>query len=239
MPAEYQMMDNRASRFWQDPTLYGLSLLCLFLDEFGTEGLTWEPETIEMEVHSEFGVDLPAASFDRLMTAISILTSNSFFVSPPDFTRACVSLSGHAFNPESFILPDCADLAWGITEGLLISPPDDKQEAPFSREIIAYVGACLDDEGIITAPDVLRIGLRDRDVADQVRYNFSDDPEMFSAVQGMEADKTDAINQLVQGRLRGLLTQLRELPVADGRAAQLAAKLLSKLPGDEALPLPG
>jgi hypothetical protein len=247
MPEGHGLIDHSLAHYWRDRRLFATSLLALYLHQYGPkegkgseiECLYWGPETIEMEVHDDFGVDLPQGNFERLLTAITLLTTNTFFTSPPDFTRACVVLSGHVPNPNTMLLPDCADLAWGITEALLISPPDDDDQAPFSPEILGYVGTCLDDEGILNPPDVLKIGTRSADSLNRQNYAFSDDPDMFAAVVGFERDKTQSINDLVRGRLRALLTQLSTLPVAHGKAAALAANLLAKLPAGEELPLPG
>lgn len=242
MPKEWKNMRGaeELKAALASPNSYSLTLLIILLDTFGTEALAWDPNTVQMEVEQEYGVDLPGANFDRLMTAVSILTTDSFYVSLPDFARACAVLSGHMPSPELMILPDADDLAWGMTEGMLISPPDEeKGDSPFDPEIRGYIGHALDNEGIITPPDVLRMGLRDNDLMDRVRYSFSDDPGMFSAIQQSETSKTEAINQLVKARMRGLIKQLQSLPLKTGQTAQLAEKLLAGLPGDGDLPLPG
>ena len=146
------------------PNSFATVLLTVYLDSFGTEGLAWGPDTVQMEVEQEHGVGLPPANFDRLLTAISLLTTDSFYASLPDFARACVVLSGHLPTPDLLILPDCDDLAWGMTEGMLIAPPDEGEGPPFHPEISGYVGHALDNEGIITPPDVLRLGTRSRDL---------------------------------------------------------------------------
>ncbi len=234
--------DERSqAALWASPGSFATTLLMLFIDAYGTEGLTWHPTTIQMEVEDDFRVDVPAANFDRLMTAISLLTENSFFVSLPDFVRSCVSFNGHYIPSTSMALADSADCAWGMTEAMLLAPPDTAE--PFSEEIRAYVGKVLDREGIQVAPDVLRVAIRDKDLADHVRYNFSDDPEMFSAIAGMEKDKSDAINHLVKGRLRALLKQIGDLKLRSTGAERLkplVEKMLRTLPEDgEDLPLPG
>ncbi len=198
----------------------------------------WHPATVQMEIEHTFGIDLPAASYDRLMTAISLLTTNSFFNSPVDYTRACVVLSGHEVTPQTLMLPDAADLAWGTTEALLISPPDDKDENPFVPEITAYIGMVLDSEGILNPPDILRIATRDNELVNRVNYEYSDDPEMFGAIHQMEGSKTDDINRVIRGRMIALAQQLQALPLRHGKLEELAQRMLANLPGDEPLPLP-
>ena len=202
--------------YWQNPEAFGTCLLILFLDTYGTEGLGWTPETIDMELSTDFG-DVPAANFDRLMTACSLLTSNSFFKSPVDFVKICMSLSGIYQPAEHMLLPDSDDIAWGVTEGLLISPPDDNDNNPFDPEIVGLIGQVLDEEGILVAPDVLRIGVRGADLRSQVDYDFSDDPEMFGAIQKTEQERTDRINHTIQRRSLALMTQLRDLPLTNGK----------------------
>jgi len=233
------------ARFWADRRTFGFTLLIMFLDMFGDEKdeeghiacLKWEPETIEMELRTETGVDVPADNFDRLMTMILLKTTNSFFISPADFTRACVVLAGHHVDQRTLILPDAADIAWGVTEGLLAAPADQKDRNPFRAQITGFIGHVLDSEGILNPPDVLRIATREKDLVSRVNYEFSDDPEMFTAIHGFEKDKTDEINHLVRSRLRGMFLQIQSLTLKNGNASQVVAKMLSVLPGDEDQPL--
>jgi hypothetical protein len=221
-----------------DPRTFGFTLLTIFLDLHGHEGLEYTPATIQMELEQEFGIDMPAGNYDRLLTAINIYTTNGFFVSTPDFVRACVVLSGHHPTPNLMQLPDSEDLAWGITEGLLIHPPEG-EKGPFMPEITAFIGEVLSSEGIINPPDVLRIAVRDQSLLSRVNYDYSEDPEMFAGIVQMENSKTDAINRLVSGRLRGLLMQLSTLPLQNGDAMTMATKMLAKMPkNEEPLPLP-
>lgn len=218
--------------------MFATSLIILFIDSYGTEALTWDPATIEMEIKQDSGVDLSLDNFDRLLTAISLLNSNRFYQSPVDFSRACVVLSGHHVPTDQMILPDAGDLAWGLTEGMLICPPEDDDSKPFTAEILGLVGEVLKDEGILNPPDILRIGLRDKNLMANVSYDFSDDPEMFSAINKEEQSKTDDINKLVRGRLRSLILQMQKLPLRNGNVEAVAKKLLAGLPKSEEMPLP-
>ena len=180
--------DKILTEMWKSPQTFGIVLLTVFLDRFGTEALQWDPATIVMEVEEEFDVDLPQVAIDKLMVAINILTSDAFYNSLPDFITFCNVLSGDTYRPDMFDPADSAEVAWGMTEGLLIAPPEDDEDGPFNDEIRAYIGAVLDSEGIINAPDILQIALRRANISDAANQ-FSDDPEMFSAIYDVEADK--------------------------------------------------
>ena len=200
---------------WTSKETFGSVLLTLFLDRFGTEALEWDPSTIAMEIEEEFDVDLPQLTLDRLMVAIQILTTDKFFKSLPDFVMFCNVLDGDVYNPETFDPADAEEVAWGITEALLISPPDDDDPEPFTDEIRAYIGATLDKEGIINAPDILRLALRTARVSPNME-EFSDDPMMFNAIYDLEAGKTEDINQSMLLKTQLLIAQLQALNLENG-----------------------
>ncbi len=236
MPVEQRAPRSEAKRFWQKPGLFGFNGLALFIDAFGTEALTWAPETIEMELRDEFGGDAEEGNFERLMVAISVLNTDSFFTSVPDFIRGCVTLSGHRIGENAMILPNSGEIAWGITEAMLMNKPDDKD--PFVPEIVEFIRQTLDDEGVLTPPDVLRIATNSRELVEKVNYEYSDDPEMFSAIQKNEEDRSSAIDLMVKGRLKSMLMQLRDLPLANSKdKSELVGKLLTKLPLTGDMPL--
>jgi hypothetical protein len=186
--------------------MFATTLVAMFLDAYGSEALSWEPLAIEIQIEEDNGLEIPRENFERLMAAIAILTTNSFFLSVVDFARLCVILSGNSVPSDILALPDSDDIAWGVTEALLLSPPET--ENPFNEEITAFMGKVLDAEGIITPPDVLRIATRDNKLVDRVQYDFSDDPVMFNAMFDMETSKTETINAIVTGRMLALVNQL-------------------------------
>jgi hypothetical protein len=232
--------DLRAEgKVWANQDSFTTTLVVLFVDTYGTEGFDWHPNTVEIEVEHDFRINLPDVNFEKLMTGISLFKTNNFYRSLPDFIRSCVVLNGERVGKDQFELADAADCAWGMTEAMLLHPPE--VDEPFTAEIRTYVGKMLDQEGILTPPDILRIALRDQDVAEQVRYGFSDDPEMFGAIQDMQAAKTEDINHLIKSRLRSLFHQLKSLPLnaqASDNMAKVVEKVLRSLPGDATPPLP-
>ena len=201
---------------WTDPTTFATTLLVMFADRFGTEGMQWEPETIAYSIEREFRVALPPANFDRLMTAIAMKLSNAFYKDLPTFIDFCNVLSGDSYDPRVWDPADSSEIAWGITEALFLDPPDPDDEEPFTDEIRAYIGAVLDAEGIITPPPILRIALRDS--FNNHPDTYSDDPEMFNAVYDFEASKTSEITKMLKEGLSRLGQQLESLPLRTGDA---------------------
>ena len=222
------MAKNILQEAWTSRETFASVLLTLFLDRFGTEALDWDPATITLEIEEEFDVDLSRLALDKLMVAIHLLTTDRFFKSLPDFIAFCSVLNGDFYQPTTFDPADAEDVAWGITESMLISPPDETDPEPFTNEIRAYIGSVLDDEGLINAPDILRIALRKARVSPSIG-DLSDDPEMFSAVYDVEAGKTAEINKTIKMKTQILSAQLAALQLNNGTTQQVA-----KLLGDSA-----
>jgi len=208
---------------------YATTLVTLCVDVYGTECFAWAPQTLEMEVNDDFAVKLPRPTFDRLLTGINLITSDDFYRSLPDFINYCNILSGDSYDPRSWDPADATECAWGITEALLLAPPDDHEENPFSDEIVGYIGAALDAEGIIQPPDVLKIAVRDQDPAGVIQGEFSDDPEMFDAIYDLESTKTGEINSIVRANLQQMARQLEALPLRNGSAQGVVQQMLQSL----------
>ena len=209
---------------WTSRETFGSVLLTLFLDRFGMEGLEWDPATIALEIEEEFNVKLSQGSLDKLIVCIQILTTDRFFKNPPDFISFCNVLGDDTYRPDMWDPADAEEIAWGITEALMIEPPDENDPEPFTDEIRGYIGAVLDSEGIINPPDILRIALRSNRVSKNIT-DFSDDPEMFSAVYDLEAGKTEDINNTLRMKTKLLAEQMAALNLKNGNTQNVVEML--------------
>lgn len=218
------MAKNILQEAWTSRETFASVLLTLFLDRFGMEALEWDAATIALEIEEEFDIELPQLSLDKLIVAIQILTTDRFHKSLPDFVEFCNVLNGDTYTPQTFDPADAEEVAWGITESMLIAPPDDEDKEPFNNEIRAYIGAALDQEGIINAPDVLRIALRKARISPSID-DFSDDPEMFSAIYDVEQGKTEEINETIRAKTKILAAQLAALQLTNGNTQSVAQML--------------
>lgn len=211
------------------PETFVTTFLTIFVDLYGTEGFDWSPETIRMELEQDFGIKLPNLSLDRIMAGIYLVTSNGFYKSLPDFIELCNILSGSPSTMGEFDPADASEVAWGITEAMLLSPPNENDDEPFNPEVIGYISSVLADEGILVPPDILMLGIQNTELLKKVQYGYSDDPEMMSSIWGFEKEKTDDINDLVKSRLFALVRQMQTLPLQDGNTADIAKKMLGEL----------
>lgn len=224
----FENMFKRSTRaLLLDPNTFATTMIVALTDFYGTEFLNWAPETIRIETEEDYAFEWHQTNYDRLMAGIALVTSNSFYKSLPDFIELSNILSGAPAHPGVFEPADPAECAWGVTEALLLAPPDEDE--PFNEEIRAYIGKVCEMEGIITLPDILRIGIRDPNLKVRIHNDFGDDPDMYGAIWKVESEKTEDINDLVKMRLTLLVQQLAGLQLVNGDTTDIAKRMLRNL----------
>jgi hypothetical protein len=213
---------------------YATTLLVMFVDAYGMDALEWHPTAIRMQLEQDHGVELLPANLDRLMAAITLVTTNYFHKNLPKFMDLCHAINGHGFDPTQVVPPDSAEMAWAISESLLISPPESYgKNEPFCEDILHFVGAVLREEGYVKPPDVLRIA-SDANLSAQVKDTFAGDPDMFKAIYDSQTAKTEEINELIKRGMAELLTQIDTLHLTSGSAEKLTERLRKDIYADEA-----
>jgi hypothetical protein len=177
----------------------------VLIEAYGTEAVAWAPETIMMELQDDFNVQLPKVNMDKLVVGISLLTSDDFYRRPSRFVQMCNVLAGSELSA-SFDRADATECAWGMTEAMLLAPPEPDDDEPFSNEIRAYVGQVLAEEGIHNPPDLLKIGVLPQQHA--ASGLDAEDPEMFAAQYGIRADRSAEIKEMLEDNVQEMLQQL-------------------------------
>jgi hypothetical protein len=157
----------------------------------------------------------------KLMAAITILTTDRFERSLPSFIQLCNVLADDTFDPSVFDIADVSEMAWSITEALLINPPEAEEH--FCDEIRWYIGSMLDEEGVVDAPDVLRLAIR-KQAADPLA-DFSGDPVMYSALYQSQQAKSSEIKELIRSNLTELIKQIESLPLQNGDPSNLLKRI--------------
>lgn len=218
-------------RLWSDPDTLATPLVLWVADRLGMEALNWHPETLWHEITDEIGVIPPPSIFDRFLAGVSILTTNRFWTSLPDFINICNVLSGSTFDPEEFDPADAAECAWGMTEALLLEQPErDNLADLFDPDILAYIGHVCREEGLLHPPSVLKLGGVTPEETANTLYDFADDPELFESVYATSQEKSKEINDLLRERLTRLVHQIEALPLEHGAVDNAASRLRKLLP---------
>jgi hypothetical protein len=173
-----------------------------------------------MELLEDFQVQIPQTNLDKIMAAALLITSDDFYKNLPKFIEICNILADNEFNPEVFDPADPFEIAWGMTEAMLLSPPDEDE--PFSTEIRYYIGKACQNEGLTTPPDILRIGLTD---GNDPLAESADDPTLYSAFFQHQQNRSAEIVDTVREHITGLFNQLESLQLKTGNVKDLLKKL--------------
>ncbi len=229
-------MTSNAAAAVKDPQAFGTTMLIACTSLLEDDGnplafLDWDPETIQAEL-AQYG-DVPQANFNKLMSAIRVVTTNDFQRSLPAFIEVCDALYDGRVNPAVFDPAGTLEIAWGVVEATLLWPPDDNDASEeYHPEILGYIAQTVKHEGYSVPPDgVLMLVPELKDQWSQVAESLTDDPEMLQTVRGVSQEKTDDANADTMERLTLMLEQLAKLQTAQTDAPALAQKLLSELHG--------
>jgi hypothetical protein len=213
------------SRVFHDKESYGTTLIVTAIDHYGYDLLQWAPETIRYELRADIG-DVPTAAFNKLMAAIMLVNTSSqdlFYQDCPTFISICNALTSGTFDLSVFDMADAEECAWGITEAMILAPPEGDE--PFSIDIRAYLGHVLDWEGILEPPDVLRLAVRDTATGLPDYSQFQDDPALFNTAFDNQHAKSEEITNMLRENLQELMTQLNNLDLKNGNTKDLMNKM--------------
>ena len=204
---------------------FATPLFLIVMDRYGTEAMQWTPETIRMELEADFQCELPSISLDKIMAAITIVTTNFFYKDVGRFISICNILAGDNFNPDIFDPADPEEMLVGITEAMLLWPPDeDKQDTEFSEEIREYIKQCLGAEGILQPFDALKLAFP-ADQSVNVDVEYADDPEMYSAIYQVQQRKTAEMRSMYLDNISALSQQLSTLSLTNGVTETIVKQL--------------
>jgi hypothetical protein len=160
------------------------------------------------------------------MAAICILTSDDFYKNLPRFIQLCNVLADDEFNPLVFDPADSFEMAWAITEAMLLSPPEDDE--PFTDEIRFYIGHMLTEDGIVNPPDVLRIAIQDVSIDDPLAGD-AEDPAMYAAFYESQRSKSAEITAMLKRQIDELFAELQSLTLKSGDTADLLKRMQGAL----------
>jgi hypothetical protein len=200
-------------------------LLLICADQFGTEFFDWSPETIQLELEQIFKLKLPRFSLDKIMAAVTLVTTNVFFTNVSRFITLCNILSGDEFQPDEFDPADASEILLGISEAMLIWPPESGNSAEeFSPEIRGYIAEVLKKEGIIRPFDVLKLALNG-DQSAKVDADWADDPELYTGIYQSQAQRQGDMTAVFLENMAQLRQQLSLLVLENGDASQAIERL--------------
>ena len=123
-----------------------LVLDLLLLEAFSKEYLTWEPETIWMEIHKTFGSECSEVCRAKIQAARTCHVSDLPFTAWDVFEKVGISFSGSVplFSEMQRLTPHSCALAISVMSKIRSIRPSD--------EVMKYCAASCMDEGMVFAP---------------------------------------------------------------------------------------
>ena len=227
-----------ASDWLRDPTLYATSAMAILMDRWGTEFIEWDPVTLDLEINSEFGVQISPDLSDRINAASTLFTSNLFMMSLEHFSAVCNALNFGLVTSETFLPADLDDILWGVTEATLLMG-DIAGDQRYSHNIARYVGALLSEIGLKKAPSVLAFAEFDEYETMLEDDAFDDEisAKLWYDRQEEEKNSLEADNNT---KIMLLLRQLSMIPLPSGNVDFIKSRLtrLSQPRPEQLSPVP-
>lgn len=195
-----------------NPELFATSVAALMLDNFGTDYLTWEPETVEMELLS-IGVEPTEALMDKIMAVSVLLTTNSFHTSFQAWNNLCQTFNFDKTTGDLFTPASLDDAIWGCMEARMLEGPDEYDPQGFTEDIAIYVGTMLGDLGINKPPSILQFAIQDEKELERRDMVLAADETSFKSYWEMQKTTADELEKYAVDRAKELLRQLKTLPL--------------------------
>lgn len=207
------------------------TLLLQFVDSFGPDALEWDPLTIALEIKEATDKTPPKVIIDRIMAGIALIQSDQFYHYLPDFITLCNVLSGSELEIELFDPATTVECAWGITEALILWPPEGYEDGKkalkdaFDAEIIGYIQETMHYEGLVIAPKMLRSITGSPEEVSAALGQYVEDPELYAALYENSQKRVQEIDDLVRDRFYTLLSQIKSLRLRKGDVRDLIPRL--------------
>jgi hypothetical protein len=209
-----------------DKDAFATSLFLLVADKFGLECLEWAPTSLYMECKDTWSCDVPTANIGKIMAAIGLVTTDYFYTSLPAFINTCNALYGYT-ELGSFDPADPDEILMGVTEALLLWPPDSKDKV-FSEEISAYIDHTFRSHGSYKPIGILGAVMSSNNVTG-FADSFSDDPEMFESIYSAHQSRRNDIQQQYIDNVNALIEELGTLRLQNGTTQEAQEQLRTVL----------
>jgi hypothetical protein len=207
-------------QFLLDPEVYGTAVLAIAINEFGTECLDWDPNALELELTTLCRNEIPDATMDRLMAAISILTTDDFFRDIYAFSALCNALNRGVISGDMWIPADLDDVLWAVTEVRMLLG-EGYSDTNYSDNINKYVGILLQREG-----STLKFAELDPE-EERVYKAYDGDAVLEQAFwERQEEDRNNLEKENIR-RLQEYMLQLSKLPIQSEWLTAIRSKFQS------------
>ena len=205
---------------WHSKEGFGTALLIACIDDWGIECVSWEPETLEITIREKYG-DVDPDSLQRLLAAISVMTSDMFTQDVSALCLICTTLDFERGADDMFEPAGLDEIMWGLTEARMILGGIDPKK--FSDEIRIYVGKLMDEEGLTKPPKTLEFALPSK--GGPSPEVFADLPELSQMFEEDQEISKEDLDEAAISKLNRLLDQINSLKLATSDMSEFRAML--------------
>ena len=205
-----------ADNIFQDPETLTSTVILFLVDRYTADVLTWDPETIALEVRDDFRTDINPAVLDKIAVGQLLLTTNLFHASLPDFINFCNVMNNETGLKYSWSPADSYEMTWAVAEEQLLV--NEKEE--FAADIQAYITTILRDEGVLSPPDSLAFISTDSLAGSQIA-KISEDPVLYQASYEEAIATSDSLQKYLDIQFAKLKEQLSRLPLKNGDLSKI------------------
>lgn len=205
-----------ADNIFQDPETLTSTVILFLVDRYTADVLTWDPETIALEVRDDFRTDINPGVLDKNAVGQLLLTTNLFHASLPDFINFCNVMNNETGLKYSWSPADSYEMTWAVAEEQLLV--NEKEE--FAADIQAYITTILRDEGVLSPPDSLAFISTDSLAGSQIA-KISEDPVLYQASYEEAIATSDSLQKYLDIQFAKLKEQLSRLPLKNGDLSKI------------------
>lgn len=176
---------------------------------FGPECLDWDPLILRDAFQEEFSCKLSQRGFDKLQAGMTMIGTNLYTQSIEAFL-ACTSLCANKpVKQGQLAYVNIKDCCWGVfcwQELLGETIQETVQE--FSPDIIMYIQALMDKQGISELPEFMSFAKMPDEKITTIQQNLISDVTAFQAYTSRQLETVNEIKAYIKDKQRVLALQL-------------------------------
>lgn len=182
------------------------------MNRFGQDALDWDPLILRDAFQAQFNCKLSQKAFDKLMAGTSMIGTNLFTTSIQSFLACTAACNNKSINQNELCYVTLKDCCWAVfvwKEMIGYNPDQDSQR--FDADIIMYIQALMQQEGISKLPDFLDFAKFDQHKITTIQQALVQDVTAFQAYNTRQLNQVQQLKAYIRDKQKVLVAQLQVL----------------------------
>lgn len=176
--------------------------------QFGQQALDWDPLILRDAFQEAFSCKLTQMGFDKLQAGVSLIGTNLFQQSIEVFL-ACTSLyANKRVRGQELPYVSLKDCCWAVFCYKELIGYDEKQDGPFDPDIVMYIQAIMNKDGISQLPQFMSFANLDDQTMTNIQENLVSDVQAFEAYNRRQQQEVNEIKAYIKDKQKELAVQL-------------------------------